>query len=71
MTKIHQDIWNKTRPSAIDLFKHVAIFCFTIISLWFMIQLTDILFPNMPLAVKIIAYFSELTLTVHFVKDSI
>lgn len=35
-----------------------------------MIQLTDILFPNIPLAVKAMAYLSEIAIVVHFAKDS-
>lgn len=70
MNKIHHDIWDQTRPSVVNLYKHAILFCLTISVLWIMIQLTDLLFPNMPMAVKIIAYISETALIFHFAKDN-
>jgi len=35
-----------------------------------MIQLTDFLFPDIPLAVRALAYLSEIGVIVHFAKDS-
>ncbi|VVB93881.1 Uncharacterised protein [uncultured archaeon] len=71
MIKIHHDIWDKTRPFVVNLFKHTFLFCLTILVLWIMIQLPDILFPNKPLTVKALAYISETALIFHFAKDSI
>lgn len=70
MIKFHQDVWDKIRPSVVNLFKHAILFCFNISVLWVMIQLTDLLFPNIPLAVKIIAYTSETAMIFHFAKET-
>lgn len=70
MNKIHRDIWKETRRPIIDLSCHIILFCLNILGLWIMIQLTDILFPNIPLAVKALAYLSEICLVIHFAKDS-
>ena len=71
MIKIHREIWKETRRPVIDLSRHIIIFCLNILGLWIMIQLTDILFPNIPLAVKALAYLSEIAIIVHFAKDSL
>lgn len=70
MIKIHQDIWNKMRPSVVNLSKHAILFCLTISILWIMIQLTDILFPSIPLVVKVLAILSEIGIIIHFAKDN-
>lgn len=70
MIKIHHEIWKKVRHPIIDMSRHIIVFCLNIIGLWIMIQLTDILFPNLPLAVKALAYLSELGIVVHFARDN-
>ena len=70
MIKIHRKIWMEIRRPVIDISRHIIVFCLNIIGLWIMIQLTDILFPDIPLAVKALAYLSEIGILVHFAKDS-
>jgi len=68
---IHHDIWNKTYPYAINLVKHAILFSITILILKFMIELTGLLFPNIPFIVKILIYISELIIIIHFAKENI
>lgn len=70
MIKIHHDIWKEIRRPVMNISRHIIIFCLNIIGLWIMIQLTNILFPDIPLAVKALAYLSEIGILVHFAKDS-
>jgi hypothetical protein len=59
MIKIHREIWKETRRPVIDLSRHIIVFCLNIIGLWIMMQLTDLLFPHIPLVVKGLAYLSD------------
>ena len=70
MIKIHREIWKKVRHPIIEMSRHIIVFCLNIIGLWIMIQLTDILFPDIPIAVKMLAYLSEIGMVVHFAKDN-
>lgn len=70
-TSIHHDIWVKTCPYTINLVKHTILFFLTILIIWFTIKLTELLFPNLPFAVKILVYLSEVALIIHFAKESI
>jgi hypothetical protein len=70
MIKIHREIWKETRRPVIDISRHIIIFCLNIVGLWVMIHLTDFLFPDIPLAVKALAYLSEIGIIVHFAKDN-
>ncbi len=70
MIKIHRDVWNKIRRPIIDISRHIIVFCINLLALWIMTQLTDLLFPNIPLVVKALAYLSETALVIHFAKDS-
>lgn len=70
MIKIYREIWKEIRRPVIYLSRHIIVFCLNIIGLWIMIQLTDILFPDIPIAVKALAYLSEIGIVVHFAKDN-
>ena len=69
--KIHHDIFDETYLFAIDLVKHTIQFSLAISLLWFMIKLTELIFPNIPFAVEILVYISEIIIIVHFVKKNI
>ncbi len=58
-------------PYTINLVKHAVHFSLTIFILWFMIKLIELLFPNIPLVVKILVYISETIIIVHFAKENL
>ncbi len=70
-TSIHRDIWVKTCPYTIDLFKHTIHLFLTILIIWLTIKLTEFLFPNLPFAIIILIYLSEVALIIHFARESI
>lgn len=70
-TSIRHDIWVKTCPYTINLVKHTIFFFLTILIIWFTIKLTELLFPNLPFAVKILVFISEVALIIHFARESI
>ncbi len=71
VNRFHHEILYKTLPYAINLVKHAIYFFLTVVILWFMIRLTEFLFPNLPLAVKILVYTSEAIVIIHFAKENI
>lgn len=69
--KIYHDIFDETYPFAINLVKHTIQFSLAILLLWFMIKLAEFVYPNIPFAVIILVYVSEIIIIVHFVKENI
>lgn len=69
-TSIRHDIWVKTCPYTINLVKHTVLFFLTILIIWFTIKFTELLFSNLPFAVKILLYISEVALIIHFTSES-
>lgn len=69
-TSIHHDIWVKTCPYTINLIIHTVLFFLTIFIIWITIKFTELLFPNLPFAVKILMCISEVALIVHFTRES-
>lgn len=66
---IHLDLMSKNYPYIYNLIKHAFYFSLTIFIIWFMIKLTENLFPNIPLAIKILVYISEIIIIIHFSKE--
>lgn len=66
---IRLDLMSQNCPYIYDLFKHAIYFSLTILIIWFMIKLTENLFPNIPLAIKILVYISEIITIIHFAKE--
>jgi hypothetical protein len=58
-------------PYTINLVKHAFHFSLTISILWFMIKLTELFFPNIPIEVKILVYISETIIIIHFAKENL
>jgi len=67
---IHHDIWVKTGPYTINLVKHTVLFFLTLLIIWFTIKFTELLFPNLPFAVKMLLFISEVALIIHFARES-
>lgn len=68
---IRQDISNKNCSYMFNLIKHTIYFSLTIFIIWFMMELTEHLFPNIPLAIKILICISEIIIIFHFAKENI
>ncbi len=66
---IHLNLMNNNYPYIYDLIKHGIYFSLTILIIWFMIKLTEYLFPNIPLAIKILVYISEIMIIILFAKE--
>ncbi len=66
---IHLNLMSNNCPYIYDLIKHAIYFSLTILIIWFMIKLTEYLFPNIPLAIKILVYISEIIIIIHFAKE--
>lgn len=69
-TSIQYNIWIKTWPYTINLLRHTVLFFVTIFVIWFTIKFTELLFPNLPFAVRILLYISEVALIIHFTMES-
>lgn len=67
----HHDIWIKTCSYTINLVKHALLFLLTISIIWCTIKFTELLFPNLPFAVKILLYISEAVFVIHFAKECV
>lgn len=63
-------IWDKICPYMINLVKHAVLFFLTILIIWFTIKFTEVLFPNIPFAVKILLDISEVASIIQFAKES-
>ena len=68
---IRQDFLNNFFSYLFNLIKHAIYFSLTICIIWFMMELTDYLFPNIPLAITILIYISEIIIIFHFAKENI
>lgn len=68
---IRQDFLSKNSPYMFNLIKHAIYFSLTILIIWFMMKLTEYLFPNIPLEIKILIWISEITIIFHFAKENI
>jgi len=69
-TPIYHDIWVKTCPYTINLGIHTILFFLTIFIIWIISKFTELLFPNLPFAVRILLYISEVALIIHFTMES-
>lgn len=68
---IRQDLLNKNDPYIFNLIKHAICFSLTILIIWLMMKFTEHLFPNIPLAIKILIFISEIIIIFHFAKENI
>jgi predicted metallopeptidase len=68
---IRQNILDKNPSYIFNLIKHAFYFSLTILIIWYMIKLTEHLFSNIPLAIKILIFISEIIIIFHFAKENI
>ena len=75
MFTIHQEVWSEVRPYLVDALTHFAVFCLTsaliflmVVFSWLMLTICNHLFHEVPLALYMLIYESDIFILIHFTR---